>query len=472
MSTRVIVIGGGPGGYVAAIRAAQLGASVTLVEKENLGGTCLNVGCIPTKVLLHSAELFNAIRHEGPGIGILADNPRFDWPAIMKRKQAVIGRLVGGVDGLLRSNGVKVVKGQARLAAPGLVEAAGQRLEAEAVIIATGSVPAFPPVPGLDLPGVINSDGALSLTELPRSLAICGGGVIGVEFAQVFASFGVKVTVIEMLPRILPNIDAETAEILRKALEKAGVVFHTAAALQSVEPNGGQLKLKVKAPEGELKLEADKVLVATGRRPNTAGLGLENLGLAMDRARIQTNAHMATNVPGLYAIGDCTSPIMLAHVAEHEGTVAAESIMGHEAAMSYKVVPSAIYTSPQVASVGLSEEEAARKGHKVKIGRFPMMANGKSLISGETDGLVKIVADERFDEILGVHIVGGPATELIAEAALAMKMEATLDEIVETIHAHPTVSESVAEAAMAGLGRAIHMPKSSKNSLLPQRAEY
>ncbi len=459
MNTRVIVIGGGPGGYVAAIRAAQLGASVTLVEKENLGGTCLNVGCIPTKVLLHSAELFNAIRHEGPGIGIMADNPRFDWSVIMKRKQAVVGRLVGGVDGLLRSNGVKLVKGQARLVSPGAVEAAGQRLEAEAVIVASGSVPAFPPVPGLDLPGVINSDGALSFAELPRTLAICGGGVIGVEFAQVFASFGVKVTVVEMLPRILPNVDAEVADVLRQALEKMGVVFHTAATLNRVDKIGQQLKLAVKGPKGEMELEVDKVLVATGRRPNTQHLGLETLGVAMDRARILTNAHMATNIPGLYAIGDCTSPIMLAHVAEHEGTVAAESIMGHDAAMSYKVVPSAIYTTPQVASVGLSEEEAVKKGHRVKVGRFPLMANGKSVIANDSVGLVKIVADERYDEILGVHIAGGPATEMISEAALALKMEATLEEIVETIHAHPTVSESVAEAAMAGLGRVIHMPK-------------
>ncbi len=260
MNTRVIVIGGGPGGYVAAIRAAQLGASVTLVEKENLGGTCLNVGCIPTKVLLHSAELFNAIRHEGPGIGIMADNPRFDWSVIMKRKQAVVGRLVGGVDGLLRSNGVKLVKGQARLVSPGAVEAAGQRLEAEAVIVASGSVPAFPPVPGLDLPGVINSDGALSFAELPRTLAICGGGVIGVEFAQVFASFGVKVTVVEMLPRILPNVDAEVADVLRQALEKMGVVFHTAATLNRVDKIGQQLKLAVKGPKGEMELEVDKVL--------------------------------------------------------------------------------------------------------------------------------------------------------------------------------------------------------------------
>ena len=459
MSKRVIVIGAGPGGYVAAIRAAQLGAAVTLVEKGNFGGTCLNVGCIPTKVLLHSAELFTAITHEGPSIGILADNVRFDWSAIMKRKNTVVRRLVNGVGGLLRSNAITHVAGEATIVAPGVVEAAGQRLEADAIIIAAGSVPAVPPIPGLDLEGVITSDGALSLDALPKSIAIAGGGVIGVEFASVFASFGVKVTVVEMLPRILPNIDAEAAAILRKALEKKGVVFHTASKLQSVTKNDAGLRLAVETPEGPAAIDVDKLLVATGRRPNTASLGLEALGMAMDRARIITDDHMRTNVPGIYAIGDCTSKIMLAHVAEHEGQIAAENIMGHEAVMEYKAVPSAIYTSPAVASVGMSEEDAVKAGHSVKVGRFPLAANGKSLIAGDTEGMIKIIADSRYDEILGIHIVGGPATDMIAEGGLALRLEATLDELVTTIHAHPTVSEAIPEAAMAALGRVIHMPR-------------
>ena len=459
MSKRVIIIGAGPGGYVAAIRAAQLGATVTVIEKGDVGGTCLNVGCIPTKVLLHSAELFTAMTHEGPSIGIFADNVRFDWPAIMKRKTSVVKRLTGGVGSLLRSNAVTLVPGQAKLVAPNAVEIAGQRLEADAIIIAAGSVPAVPPIPGLDLPGVITSDGALSLEALPKSIAIAGGGVIGVEFASVFASFGVTVTVVEMLPRILPNIDAEAAAILRKALTKKGVAFHTASKLQSVVKNGEGLRLAVETPEGPQTIDVDKLLVATGRRPNTAGLGLEELGVAMDRARIVTDNRMRTNVPGVYAIGDCTSKIMLAHVAEHEGEVAVENIMGHDAVMDYTAVPSAIYTTPAVASVGLSEEDAVKAGHTVKVGRFPLAANGKALIAGETDGLVKIIADTRHDAILGVHIIGGPATDMIAEGGLALRLEATLDEIITTIHAHPTVSEAVAEAAMAALGRAIHMPK-------------
>ena len=462
MSKQVIVIGAGPGGYVAAIRAAQLGATVTIVEKGNFGGTCLNVGCIPTKVLLHSAELFSAISHEGPSIGILADNVRFDWSAIINRKNAVVKRLVTGVGGLLRSNAVTHVAGEAKIVTPGVVEVAGKRLEANAIIIATGSVPAVPPIPGLDLEGVITSDGALSLDALPKSIAIAGGGVIGVEFASVFASFGVKVTVVEMLPRILPNIDAEAAAILRKALEKKGVVFHTASRLQSVTRNGALLSMAVETPEGPISIEVEKLLVATGRRPNTANLGLEALGVSMDRARIITDNRMRTNVSGIYAIGDCTSKIMLAHVAEHEGQIAAENIMGHDAVMDYKAVPSAIYTTPAVASVGMSEEDAVKAGHSVKVGRFPLMANGKSLIVGDTEGMIKIIADSRYDEILGIHIVGGPATDMIAEGGLALRLEATLDELVTTIHAHPTVSEAVPEAAMAALGRVIHMPRTAR----------
>ncbi|MCC8194090.1 MAG: dihydrolipoyl dehydrogenase [Deltaproteobacteria bacterium] len=462
MSKRVIVIGAGPGGYVAAIRAAQLGATVTVVEKGSVGGTCLNVGCIPTKVLLHSAELFTAITREGPSIGIFADNVRFDWSAIMKRKNAVVKRLVTGVGALLRSNAVTHVPGEARLVSPNAVEVGGQRLDADAIIIAAGSVPSVPPVPGLDLEGVITSDGALSLDALPKSIAITGGGVIGVEFASVFASFGVKVTVVEMLPRILPNIDAEAADILRKALTQKGVTFHTGAKLESVTRNGAGLHLQVQTSDGRSTIDVDNVLVATGRRPNTANLGLEALGVAMDRARIITDERMRTNIPSVYAIGDCTSKIMLAHVAEHEGQVAAENIMGHDAVMDYKAVPSAIYTTPAVASVGLSEEDAVKAGHTVKVGRFPLIANGKSLIAGDTEGLIKIIADSRHDEILGVHIVGGPATDMIAEGGLALRLEATLDEIITTIHAHPTVSEAVPEAAMAALGRVIHMPPAAK----------
>lgn len=461
LKKRVLVVGGGPGGYVAAIRAAQLGASVTVVERKRPGGTCLNVGCIPTKVLLHAAELYTAIRQEGPTIGIYADNPRFDWGAILKRKQEVVDYMVEGVVGLLKANGVTLVEGTARLAGPRTVEVDGRRIDADAVIVASGSEPSLPPVPGLDLPGILTSDGALSLESLPRSIAIAGGGVIGVEFASVFAAFGVEVTVVEMLPQILPNVDAEIAGILRKSLEARGVAFHTGARLGSVSRDGNGYSLEIGSGGGALRLFAERVLVATGRRPVTRGLGLEEIGVEVQRGRVVTNARMETRVPGVYAVGDCTSPIMLAHVAEREGEVAAENIMledGHKVHMDYKTVPSAIYTSPAVASVGLSEEEAVRRGHRVRVGRFPLAGNGKSIITGDAAGMVKIVSDERYDEVLGVHMAGGPATDMIAEGGLALRLEATLEELVSTIHPHPTVSEAFPEAAMATWGQAIHFP--------------
>ncbi|GHS86286.1 dihydrolipoyl dehydrogenase [Synergistales bacterium] len=459
MSKKIVVIGGGPGGYVAAIRAAHLGASVTVIEKNKLGGTCLNVGCIPTKALLHSAELYSAIKNEGPGIGIFADNIRFDWQTILKRKAAVVSQLVGGVEGLLRSHGIRKIVAEGRVASPNIVEAGGEKIEADAIIIATGSEPAMPPIPGLDSEGVITSDGALSLDSLPKRVAIAGGGVIGVEFASVFASFGVAVTVVEMLPRILPNVDAEIAAILRASLEAKGVVFHTAAKLNGVAQSGGELKLNISDGREEIDLTVDKLLVATGRRPCVKGLGLEEIGVEMARGRPVVNGRLETSVRCVYAIGDCASKIMLAHVASREGEVAAENIMGRDVVMDYKTVPSAIYTSPAVSSVGLSEEDARDAGYRVRVGRFPLMANGKSLITGDTNGLIKIVSEEKYDEVLGLHIVGGPATDMIGEGGLALRLEATLDEIITTIHAHPTVGEAVAEAALATFGKAIHLPK-------------
>jgi len=461
LSKRVAVIGGGPGGYVAAIRAAQLGASVTLVEKNKLGGTCLNVGCIPTKALLHSAELYTAMKREGPSIGIFADNLRFDWPTVVKRKNNVVNHLVGGVGGLLRSNGIEHVQGEARLAAPNRVEVGNKLIEADAIIVATGSEPAVPPVPGLNsnLNDVVTSDGALSFDILPRSIVIAGGGVIGVEFASVFASFGVAVTVVEMLPRILPNVDAEVADILRRSLESKEVAFYTDARLNSVARGAHGLILNVASQAGVIELTADKLLIATGRRPYIKNLGIESLGVAMERGRIVVDERMETSVKNVYAIGDCASRILLAHVASREGEVAAENIMGHEAVMDYKAVPSAVYTSPAVASVGLSEDDARRAGHQVSVGRFPLLANGKSVVTGDTGGMIKIVSDERYGEILGVHIVGGPATDMIGEGVLALRLEATLDEIVSTIHAHPTVGEAIGEAALASWSRAIHLPK-------------
>lgn len=463
---QVAVIGAGPGGYVAAIRAAQLGAEVAIIEKNALGGVCLNVGCIPTKVLLYTAEVFTAAK-EGALIGLKADNVAVDWGGLMARKKAVVDTLVGGVGTLLRSNSVRIVEGEASFVTPKEIavtkkDGSKESVSADAVIVATGSEPLVPPVPGFDLAGVITSTGALSLERLPKSVVLVGGGVIGMEFASIFASFGVQVTVVEMLPEILPMLDEEIVQILKGVLLRKDVVFHTNSKVVGVEKKGKALAVRVETPAGPLVLDAEKVLVSVGRRPVTKGLGLDRLGIAFDRARVKVNSRMETSVKGIYAIGDCASHIMLAHVASREGEVAAENIMGYAVAMDYKTVPSAVYTAPEIASVGLSESEAKSRGHRVKIGRFPLMANGKSLIMNESDGMVKYVVDEKYDEILGVHIIGPRATDLIAQGGLALRLEATVDEIITTIHAHPTVGEALLEGAMAAQGRAISLPKKAE----------
>ncbi len=460
---RVAILGGGPGGYTAAIRAAQLGAEVTLIEKNILGGTCLNVGCVPTKVLLHAAEVYRAAK-EGELIGLTVGSVNVNWGGLMDRKANVVKTLVDGVAVLMKSHGITVVDGIGTLVSPKEIavekkDGARETVKADAIIVATGSGPSVPPIPGFDLDGVITSTEALSLDGLPSSVVIVGGGVIGMEFASLFATFGVQVTVVEMLPEILPMIDGEIVAILKGLLARRGVVFHTTSKVTAVARTGDRLAVSVETPEGALSLDADKVLVSVGRRPVTKGIGLENIGVAMDRARVRVDGRMATSVPGVYAIGDCASKIMLAHVASREGEVAAENIMGRAVTMDYKTVPSAVYTAPEIASVGLGEKEAREQGFQVKIGRFPLMANGKSIIMNEADGMVKYVVDGKYDEILGVHIIGPRATDLIVEGALALRLEATVDEIVTTVHAHPTVGEALMEGAMAVRGEAISLPK-------------
>ncbi len=460
---RITVIGGGPGGYVAAIRAAQLGAEVTLVEKGTLGGTCLNVGCIPTKVLLHTADLLSEIRHSGD-LGIVVPEASIDWGAVQKRREMAVETLTGGVSALLRSNGVRVLEGEASFlsAEDVVVRSAGGREEIvrhDAAIIATGSDVFIPPVPGFDLPGVITSTEALSLPEVPKSMVIVGGGIIGVEFASAYSSFGTALMIIEMLPEILPNIDEEITGILKGSLLQRGVEIHTSSKVSGVRQGGNGLVVSVETPEGPKEITVEKVLVCVGRRPNTSGLAPEKAGVAVERGRIVTDSHMRTTHPGIYAVGDCTSPIMLAHVASREGEVAAENIMGGNVAMDYRTVPSAIYTSPEVASVGMTEKQAIAKGLSVRTGRFPLSANGKSIIMNDVSGIVKYIVDEKYGEILGLHIIGPRATDLIVEGALAIRTEATVDEIVTTVHAHPTIGEALAEAALASRNEAIHLPR-------------
>lgn len=459
--TKVAVIGAGPGGYVAAIRAAQLGADVTIIERWKFGGTCLNVGCIPTKVLLHTVDLFDAVKH-GAAMGLMVENPRVQWPALMKRKEQVISRLVGGVKGLMSAYGIDVVEGTASFLSEKSIKVktpGGEKVvEADNVIIATGSAPSMPPIAGIDTEGVLSSDGILSMEKVPASLCIIGGGVIGIEFASIFAGLGTKVTVVEMLPEILPNVDDEIVRIIKTSLARKGVEFHTASKVTGFTEDRDGISVSVEMPAGPADILAEKVLVAVGRHPVTDGLGAEKIGIEINRGRIVVDEYLETSRSGIYAIGDCSSPIMLAHVASMEGEVAAGNIMGNKEKMDYKTNPGCIYTSPEIAYVGLTEKEAREQGFDVKVGRCPMVANGKSFIMDDTDGMVKFVVDGKHNEILGVHIIGPRATDLIVEGALALRLEATTDEIISTIHAHPTVGEALGEAAMDVDGMGINIP--------------
>ncbi len=440
---------------MAAIRAAQLGADVTLVEQEHIGGTCLNVGCIPTKALLHTAELFDAAGHS-QAYGVTAQ-PTLDFGTVQAHKQGVVDQLVHGVEGLLKANKVRVIRQPARFTDARTVLAGDTRVEFDSVIIATGSVPSAPPIPGIEGPHCVDSTGALAFESLPQSLAIVGGGVIGVELATVYQRLGAQVSVIEMMNEILPPVDQELARMLHRTLVAQGITVMTGATVLGIENYGETATVRVTRGDESLDLQAEKVLVAVGRRANTAGLGLENTGVALDRGRIVVDASQRTNVPGIFAIGDCTGGTMLAHVASAQGEVAAEVAMGRESTYDQATVPSCVYTSPEIGGVGLTEEQARAQQLDYVVGRFPLSANGKSLIEGQ-DGLVKILAGATYGEVLGLHILGPRATDLIAEGALAIDTEATLDEIAETIHAHPTVAEAIREAALAAQSRAIHVP--------------
>ena len=457
---KLIVIGGGPGGYVAAIRAAQLGAEVTLVEKDKLGGICLNAGCIPTKVLLNTAEVFRSAK-KGVACGVMAD-VKLDFVKAQLHKQQIIDRLVGGVKSLMVANRIRVVDGVASFKDPAHIQVVckgiPQVLAADKVIIATGSLPMMPQIPGIDAGQCIDSTGALTLKKFPESIIIIGGGIIGIEMATIYGTLGCNVTVVEMMPNILPMIDEEISGMLTKKLKKEGIAIYTAAIVESIMDDSKTAQVKVRLQSGEEKVfEADKVLVSTGRRINTEALELEKAGIKHERGRIIVNDHMETNVSGIYAIGDCTGGSMLAHVASMQGEVAAENVMGKDVEFEIKTTPSCIYTDPEIASVGLTEKRTKEQGIDFIVGKFPLAANGKTMIMGG-DGMVKVIAGKKYGEIIGVHIIGPHATEMVAECALAIGMEATIDEFTDTIHAHPTVSEAIREAALAAEKRAIHVP--------------
>lgn len=458
------VIGAGPGGYVAAIRAAQHGLRVGLVERDEVGGVCLNRGCIPSKAMLRSAGLVQEAQHAA-SLGIRIENVRVDYSGVLRFRDKVVKQLTSGVTTLLQSQGVTIVKGEARLLARDRVEVRRngehQEIAARSIIIATGSRPAPLPIPGAQGRNVIDSDGALALTEVPRSMLIVGGGPIGVEWADIFASFGAQVTVVELLPSLIPLEDADMGRLLERVFTRRGIKVMTGARITAIEdgPDGDKRATIINQEGREEIVSAEYVLIGVGRRPNSENLGLESVGVASERGFIKVDDHLRTNVPGIYAIGDVIGGYLLAHVASREGEVAADNIAGHDARMEYKVVPACVYTHPEVASVGLTEAKAREQGYSVKVGKFPFTASGRALTAGQTDGMVKIVADAQYGEILGVHIIGHGASELIPEAALAMKLESTVEEIAATIHAHPTLAEATMEAALAVDGRAIHLPK-------------
>ncbi len=460
----IIVIGAGPGGYVAAIRAAQLGAEVTIIEKEHLGGTCLNIGCIPTKCLLHSAKLLEDIRTQGKEIGIEAENVKVNFPQVMAYKNAISKKLTSGVASLLKLNKIKIIYGEATFIGPRklqIQQADGNSAEIspDAIIVATGSVNSTLSLPGLlDNPNNLDSTGVLNLKTLPKSMIVIGAGVIGLELACAYAAFGTKLTVVEALDHMLPMLDGELVSIGVKHLKKMGIDIHLSCYVQSVENSDLGVKVVCRTKDGRtVSFEAEKALVAIGRRANTAGLNLQAGELKNENGQIIVNAKMETSVQGVYAVGDCVfGRAQLAHTASAMGEVAAENIMGLNAKYDESTNPVCVYIEPEAASVGITEEAAKAKGINYKVGKFHMSANGKALILNGGEGLVKIIADEKYEQILGMHIIGPRATDLIAEGALAIRLEATVDELISTIHSHPTVTETMREAALNVQKRAVH----------------
>ncbi|TMF02942.1 MAG: dihydrolipoyl dehydrogenase [Chloroflexi bacterium] len=488
----VVIVGGGPGGYPAAIRAAQYGLRVALVEKERAGGVCLNWGCIPTKAMLRTADVLETMQHSAD-FGVLADNVRLDYPAVLKRKDTIVKGLTDGVGQLLRANGVTVYSGHARFTSANAIDVVGvgksplgaggplynapsdhvgqptARVAGKNVIIATGSTPAQLPIPGVELPGVINSDGAFLLKEVPRRIIIVGGGAVGTEWATLFSAFGSEVTLVELLPNLLPFEDEDMGRTLARSFQKRGIKILTSSTVAKIE-EGSEKRAKTlrvtitdKDGKNEQTSEVENVLIGVSRRPNTIDMNLEVTGVQTDkRGYITVDDRMRTNVKNVFAIGDVVGKVLLAHVATHQGLVTAGVIAGHDEKMDYKAVPAATFTHPEVASVGLTEQKAREAGHDVVVGKFPFAALGRAQTYGNTDGLIKIVADKKYGEVLGVHIIGPSASDLIPEGVLALQLEATLEDIANTIHAHPTLGEGSMEAAMVALGLPVHVGPSRR----------
>jgi dihydrolipoamide dehydrogenase len=455
----LIVIGTGPGGYHAAIRAAQLGKKVLAIEAEFVGGVCLNIGCIPTKALLHAAEELEGIRH-GSAFGLEAKEVKLDHKKLGGWRDGIVKKLTGGVSALFKGNKVELKTGFAKFVARDTIEVGGERIQGKTFIIATGSEPNILPGFEVNQKDIIDSTGALRVEEaFPKRLLCIGGGAIGLEFAQVYRRMGAEVTVIEFMGQILPAADPETANLLAKVLAKQGIAIKTGTKGVKVERKEGAMHVTLEDVKAGTTstLVVDKILVATGRRPRGKGLGLEGIGVKVDeRGYVPTNDKMETGVPGIYAIGDVTRAPLLAHKAMKEGLIAAENAAGGNAVMDYQV-PNVVYTSPEWAAVGMTEDEAAKAGYKVKVGKFPLSASGRAMTLEATDGLIKMIGDAESDLLLGVHILGPNASDMIAEAALALEMGATVTDVGLTIHAHPTLSEGIMEAAEHLHKQAIHI---------------
>ena len=465
MAYDLIVIGTGPGGYVCAIRAAQLGMKVAVVEKRKThGGTCLNVGCIPSKALLHASEMFDLAGHDFAPLGIVIGKPQLDLASMMKHKDDTVAANVNGVGFLLKKNKVDSYVGTGSIKAAGKVDvtdADGKitSLEAKNIVIATGSEVAQLPGVVIDETIVVSSTGALTLDRVPEKLIVVGAGVIGLELGSVWRRLGAQVTVVEFLDRILPGMDGEVTRQFQRMLEKQGFAFHLSHKVSKIENTGQGAKVTIEpAGGGEAKvLDADVVLVAIGRRPCTSGLGLEELGLTLDRGRVVIDDHFATNIPGVYAIGDVVRGPMLAHKAEDEGVAVAEILAGQHGHVNYDTIPGVVYTQPEIATVGKSEEDLKAAGIEFRVGKFPFTANGRARAMRHSEGFVKILADAKTDRVLGVHIVGAGAGELIAEAVVLMEFGGSAEDLARICHAHPTMSEAVKEAAMGVDKRSIHI---------------
>jgi dihydrolipoamide dehydrogenase len=461
----LVVIGTGPGGYVCAIRAAQLGMKVAVVEKNaTLGGTCLNVGCMPSKALLHASEMFEEAAHSFAKMGVAVSAPRLDLPAMMNFKQQGIDGNVKGVEFLMKKNKIDVIYGLGKILATGKVEVSAdgkaQLVETKNIVIATGSDVAQLKGVEIDEKRIVSSTGALSLAKVPEKMVVVGAGVIGLELGSVWRRLGADVMVVEFLDRILPGMDGEVCKQFQRLLEKQGFVFKLSSKVTSVDTSGKTLAVKIEPAAGGAAetIEADVVLVAIGRVPFTEGLGLKEAGVALDnRGRVQIDAHFATNVKGVYAIGDVVAGPMLAHKAEDEGVAVAEILAGQAGHVNYDVIPGVVYTTPEVSSVGKTEEELKQAGVAYTVGKFPFTANGRSKVNQTTEGLVKVLADAKSDRVLGVHIVGREAGEMIHEAAVLMEFGGSAEDLARTCHAHPTRSEAIKEASLAVGKRAIHM---------------